>query len=231
LVQLLVFLDDTDESGVIGSIPRILGAFETTAGSMLLVRAVIGTAIFVSVVRNATLTSKQSYVLAGLYLFALAYVGHSRSMSWPVLGVPVDVVHTASVSVWLGGLALFALFVAPNLSPEHVLDGFRRFGRVAQWAVTLIVATGIVQTLRLHTTLVTLLTESHGRWLVLKLVVVAAMLKVGDINRRRMITNLPATESAVTRHVALVRRASLTEVAAGGVVMLLTTVLVTSSFN
>jgi copper transport protein len=42
LAQLLVFLDDTDDTGVIGSVPRILGAFDTTAGSMLFVRAVIG---------------------------------------------------------------------------------------------------------------------------------------------------------------------------------------------
>lgn len=231
LLQLLVFLDDTHETGVLGSFTKIFDSFDTTAGSMLLVRFVIGVAILAAVAGRLNLVSPAVHSLSGLYVFSLAYVGHSRSMAWPVLGVPVDVVHTASVAVWLGGLSVFALLVAPGLSAEQVLEGFRRFGRVAQWAVVLIVVTGVIQTLRLHTTLVTLLTESHGRWLALKLVVVAMMLRVGDINRRRMLRNLPEESDVVSSHVAMVRRASLTEVALGGVVMLLTTVLVTSSFG
>lgn len=231
LGQLLVYLDDIKGSGIPGSFPRMINAFDTTAGSMLLVRTLVGAIVFVLVARRASLTSLPVYVLSCLYLFSLAYVGHSRSSTWPLLGVPVDVVHTASVAVWLGGLTVFALVVTPQLTPHESIDGFRRFGRVAQWAVTLIVVTGIIQTLRLHTTVVTLMTESHGRWLVLKLIVVAMMLKVGDINRRRIAGRLPEGDVALLRHNALVRRASLTEIATGGLVTVVTSVLVASSVS
>lgn len=230
-LQLLVLLDDTTGRGLASSVPRFLDAFDTTAGSMLLARTVIGALIAFVATRGEQMTSWSVHSLSVLYLFALAYVGHSRSMAWPFVGVPVDVVHTASVAAWLGGLSVFVLVALPGMAAEESLEAFRRFGTVAQRAVILIVITGVIQTFRLHTTLVTLVTETHGRWLLVKLLVVGAMLKVGDINRKRVAKSLPSSENIMNRHVALVRRASVTEVAVGGVVMLLTTVLVTSSFG
>jgi hypothetical protein len=57
------------------------------------------------------------------------------------------------------------------------------------------------------------------------------MLKIGDINRRRLLRKLPTDEAAFAGRVALLRRASITEIVNGGLVMLVTAVLVSASFN
>jgi len=152
-------------------------------------------------------------------------------MKWPVLGVPADVVHTAATAVWLGGLIVFVFFVLPTLQPSQSIEAFRRFGTAATYAVAAMVVSGIIQTLRLHGSIITLFTQSHGRWLLLKLLLVAAMLKIGDINRRRLLRKLPSDDAGVANRVALLRRASITEIVNGGLVMLVTAVLVSASFN
>lgn len=235
-LQLMIFLDDSRGFGVVGSMFHLLESFDTTAGSMLLVRSMAGVVIAIGAF-NATrkgsmsLSAPPMLVAMAMYLIALGYVGHSRSMAWPALGVAADVVHTAAAIAWLGGLAVFVFFVVPLGKANESFESFRRFGDVARYAVIAIVVTGIIQTLRLHGSVITLLTENHGRWLLLKLGLVVLMLKIGDINRRRLLRGLPADENAFKNRIALLRRASFTEIANGGLVMLVTAKLVTSSFN
>ena len=235
-IQLLIFLDDSRSFGVLGSIFHLLESFDTTAGSMLLFRSIVGVVIsigaFMAARRGSILLSARPMLIAtGMYLISLGFVGHSRSMAWPVLGVAADVVHTGAAMAWLGGLAVFVFFVVPLGQAKESFESFRRFGDVARYAVIAIVITGIIQTLRLHGSIITLFTENHGRWLLLKLGLVVLMLKIGDINRRRLLRGLPTDETAFEKRVALLRRASFTEIANGALVMLVTAKLVTSSFN
>jgi copper transport protein len=235
-VQLLIFLDDSQGFGVLGSVFHLLESFDTTAGSMMLFRSIVGGIISVGVFMGArrgviSLSGLPMLIAAGVYLISLGYVGHSRSMAWPVLGVAADVVHTGAAMAWLGGLAVFVFFVVPLGQAKESFESFRRFGDVARYAVIAIVVTGIIQTLRLHGSIITLFTQNHGRWLLLKLGLVVLMLKIGDINRRRLLRGLPADENAFENRVALLRRASFTEIANGALVMLVTAKLVTSSFN
>lgn len=236
LLQLLIFLDDSRGHGVIGAIPHVLDGFDTTPGSMLLLRTVAGAVLLVGLRRAdpgeaVPLGSLPVNAVSLVYLVTLAYGGHSRSMAWPLLGVPVDVLHTAASVAWLGGLVVLVLLAVPALEPAAGFEAFRRFGDVARLAVATIVVTGAIQTLRLHGTLITLLTESHGRWLLLKLVLVAVMLRIGDINRRRMLRWSGDDAMNAANRVALVRRAGVTEAVNGALVMLVTSVLVTSSFD
>lgn len=236
LLQTLIFLDDSRDFGVASSVFHILEAFDTTAGSMHFVRFLSAAVLLIGIFRAGQTTSKAlvappMLISAAVYLVSLAYTGHSRSMAWPVLGVPADVIHTAATAVWLGGLIVFVFFVIPSLQPAQSFDAFRRFGDAATYAVIAMVATGIIQTLRLHGSIITLFTQSHGRWLLLKLILVASMLKIGDINRRRLLRKLPTDEAAFAGRVALLRRASITEIVNGGLVMLVTAVLVSASFN
>jgi copper transport protein len=215
---------------------HIFEAFDTTAGSMHFLRFLTGAVLLAGIIRAGRTASKAlvapaMLASAAVYITSLAYTGHSRSMAWPVLGVPSAVIHTVATAVWLGGLIVFIFFVIPSLQPKQSFDAFRRFGDAAQYAVIAMVITGIIQTLRLHGNLGTLFTQSHGRWLLLKLVLVASMLKIGDINRRRLLRKLPADEAAFAGRVALLRRASITEIINGGLVMLVTAVLVSASFN
>jgi copper transport protein len=147
------------------------------------------------------------------------------------LGIPIDIAHTAASAVWLGGLIVLIFLVTPRIDSEKILGVFVKFGDVAKFAVITIIVTGVIQTLRLHGGITTLFTSSHGRILLLKLVVVALMLKVGDINRRRLIRYASFQGVAIDRKRALLVRASYTETTIGAVVVALTAVLVTSSFN
>ena len=235
LLQALIFLDDSRDFGVFNSLFHILEAFDTTPGSMYLVRFFAGVVMCFCIWRTINapvpkLATNPMMIAMGINLVALAYVGHSRSMAWPFLGVPTDVVHTVAAIAWLGGLIVFIFFIIPTLEPEESFKAFQRFGNIATYAVVTIVITGVIQTLRLHGTLLTLFTENHGRWLLLKLILVAAMLKIGDINRRRLVKRVLIDESALVKRVALLRRASTTEIINGGLVMVITSILVSSSF-
>ena len=236
LLQLLIFLDDVTGRGVVGSLGSLGTAFDTTAGSMLFMRLLAAVVLVVGLVRaqDDLVRSVRSVPVVALLLVQLvthAYLGHSRSMAWPVLGVPVDVVHTAASLAWLGGLVVVTFLVAPALDPRGIVEAYERFGTVAQRAVIVILVTGFVQTARLHPSVFTLLTQSHGRWLVVKLLLVAAMLKIGDINRRRLLRAIPVDGNAMVLRSRLLRRASTTEAVTGGLVMAVTAVLVSSSFD
>jgi hypothetical protein len=236
LAQTLIFLDDSRDFGVASSAFHILEAFDTTAGSMYFVRFLTTAVLLVGIVRarqtaSPVLITPPMLALSSAYLVSLAYTSHSRSMAWPVLGVPAGVIHTAATAAWLGGLIVFILFVIPSLQPSESFDAFRRFGDMAKYAVIAMLVTGVIQTLRLHGNLLTLFTQTHGRWLLLKLVLVALMLKIGDINRRRLLRKMPDNDEAFAGRVALLRRASITEIVNGGLVMVVTAFLVSSSFD
>jgi hypothetical protein len=57
------------------------------------------------------------------------------------------------------------------------------------------------------------------------------MLKIGDINRQRVIKRLPQSGIALEKRLSLLRRASLTEIVNGGIVIAVSTVLATASFT
>lgn len=235
LFQALVFLDDSQDVGVLGAFGYFFSLFDTEAGFMMFLRTVAGVVLLVVATRIRRLQFNFATPLvlgtSAIYLFALSYAGHSRSMAWPLVGVPTGMIHTASVAVWLGGLAVFVLFVLPVVSVQEGFNAFRRFGDAAQYAVIVMVVTGVIQSLRLHGTFITLFTEGHGRWLLFKIVLVACMLKIGDINRKRVMKRLPQSDVAIENRMSLLRRASLTEIVNGGVVIAVSTVLATASFT
>lgn len=233
-VQLLVFLGDVNGTSLLGALGHFGDAFRLVPGSMMLLRTVIGI-VMVRVLldavrgRGAPFPSMPLLALFGMHLVTLAWTGHSRSRALPLVGVPVDVVHTAAAAVWLGGLAVVALLIVPSTDPEGSWSAYRRFGAAARIAVPTIVVTGVVQSLRLHGGIGTLFTTGHGRLLLLKIAVVAAMLKVADINRRRLLRPVSDDPRAVARRRDLLVRASLTEAVTGGLVVAVTAALVAAN--
>jgi len=211
--------------------------FSTTPGSMMLTRALTGAAISYAAIiawpqLTNTIKERQAIGLIGAYLITLAYTSHSRSQALPLLGIPVDVLHVAASAIWLGGLTVLALVVIPFIDAKSALLTYTRYGRYAQYAVITIVVTGVIQTLRLHgVSLSSLFGERHGQILLLKIVAVGLMLKVGDVNRRRLLKNLPTEDSPMIKRSTLLLRASYTELVCGVLVLALTSVLVTSSFK
>ena len=237
LLQGWIFLADVNGYSFFKAPLDTFDLFSTTPGSMMLTRALSGAAISYAAIiawpqLTNTIKERQAIGLIGAYLITLAYTSHSRSQALPLLGIPVDVLHVAASAVWLGGLAVLALAVIPLLDAKSALLTYTRYGRYAQYAVITIVVTGLIQTLRLHgVSLSSLFGERHGQILLLKILAVGLMLKVGDVNRRRLLKNIPKEDSPMIKRSTLLLRASYTELVCGVVVLALTSVLVTSSFS
>ncbi|MBU3718509.1 MAG: hypothetical protein FGM45_09425 [Actinobacteria bacterium] len=236
LLQLLFLLGDIHGKSVVGALGKLGDAFDSTALGMTTLRLLAGAAIlaisFLSIDKaDEERVSKLMVGLLGIFAVGLAYTSHSRSRAWPVLGVPADVAHTAAVAAWLGGLAILLFVVIPLVDDRDALESFTRFGRAATIAVPVIVGTGVIQTLRLHGGITTLFSQTHGRVLLVKILIVIAMLALANKSRQlnlRRIADEPAR--LATRRRQLVR-AGLTECAVGGVVVAITAALVTSNFG
>lgn len=234
VVQLLVFLGDVNGTSLLGGLAHLGDAFSLVPGSMMLVRVVIGL-VMVRVLLDITRSRGMPFpaipmfALFGMHLVTLAWTGHSRSQALPLVGIPVDVMHTAAAAVWLGGLAVVAVLIVPVADVQAGWKVYSRFGAAARVAVPVIVGTGVVQSLRLHGGIGTLFTTGHGRLLLLKIGIVAAMLKVADINRRRLMRSDNGDPRAVARRRDLLVRASLTEAVTGALVVAVTAALVASN--
>lgn len=233
---MLIFLGDVFGTSIIGALGHVFDIFDTTPGSVLLVRTLLGGVLayqLLVVMRDRPSFKDQRLLLAvsGLYTFTVAYGGHSRSRSVPWLGIPVDVVHLVAASVWLGALAIVVFFVAPLVEPKDLWRSFDRYGKVARLAVIALIVTGLIQTLRLHGGITTLFSQNHGRLLLLKLVAVAVMFRLGDVNRRRMTTRIKDNPNVLDKRLREVTKLATAEIATGGVVLAITAALVTASFS
>ena len=139
--------------------------------------------------------------------------------------------HTVSSAVWLGGLVAVIVCIAPSVSDDVAITVFDRFGRGANVAVPVIVLTGTAQTLNMHGGLGTILTSTHGRVLLVKILLVMVMLVLGNTNRRRL-RSMPESRLGQQKHLRnQLVRTSLTESAVGIVVVAVTAILVTSSLG
>ncbi len=207
-------------------------ALSLTNGRMLALRILIGAILAIFVFRGVDwgrLTSRTTVKLATLLVFygvAVAYSGHSRSQKWPVLGIPADVAHLASIAVWLGGLITLILVVIPQIDAESGMTTFRRFSKAAEISVIVVVASGLVQSIRLHGGLGSVVGNDHGRLLLVKVLIVLVMLGLARQNRRLLLDRGSySTNRLVVTRSAIVR-ASMVELVLGGITLAVAAFLV-----
>ena len=236
IAQFFTFTSDInfEQKGLIAASGDAIGL---TAGGMHLLRAVAGlllALIVLSIFRSRQL-EKPHLVYIGatsvMYLVSLAYIGHSRSQALPWLGIPTDVLHTVSISVWLGGLIAIVFVVLPMVDPEQGLQSFSRFSYIAKRAVALIVITGSIQTLRLHGNPLSLFANSHGLLLLLKIALVGFMLWLAYGNEQIVQRFQLSQSGSLTQSRDRLRRASITELLVGLIVILVTAILVNVTPN
>lgn len=236
VLQMLIFLGDVEGTSLFGGLGHLFSIFDSTPGSMLFVRSAAGVLLayqLVTVLPFTESTTVHRIALAtfGIHLIALAYTGHSRSMAAPVLGVPADVVHTAAASVWLGGLAVLVLFLSPLVSTRDLFRSFQRYGQVAKPAVIALVITGVIQTLRLHGSIGSLFTESHGRLLLLKIALVAFTVRLGNLNRKRVSSKMMENPHIFDTRMAVLLRMGTMEIVSGAAILAVAAALVGSSLD
>jgi copper transport protein len=229
--QLLVIASDVGGSAPWASFGSIDAATVTDAGMALMIRIVLALALWV-VLFQYRLTHPDVYwsavTLPGLALLATwAFAGHSRSMRWPEIGVLTDVAHHAAAAAWIAGLAIVGWIVIPKMATDVLVPAVRNFSRVAAISVAILVVTGLAQTVRLVGNPTGLLDADHGRYLAVKVLVLAAMLAIANANRQRVNRRLDDTTGLGT-HVGALRRAVLAEFAIGLVIIAITAAMVVS---
>ncbi|GAA0386465.1 copper resistance protein CopC [Streptomyces luteireticuli] len=107
---------------------------------------------------------------------------HASQGLQPWLAMPVDVAHLLAVGVWLGGLA--ALLAALRADEALPRDAVRRFSRLAFGAVCVLVVTGLYQAWRQVGSWSALTGTDYGRWLLVKVSLVAVMVGGAAFSRR-----------------------------------------------
>lgn len=115
----------------------------------------------------------------GLLLIALAAGGHAISGRWVAAGFAATLVHLAAMSVWIGGLVVIAI-VAPG---HGALAIARRFSPLTLISVILLATTGTFNAWRQIGSWSGVTNSHYGRWLIVKLVLLAAVLVVAGGSR------------------------------------------------
>ena len=232
--NIALFLRDTNDFST-HLLSRIWNLADTTPGSMLVVKmllSVLCVMILVRPLREAVLDAGHKrllYATISMYLITVSYLGHSRSQDLPIIGIPIGVLHIASMSIWIGGLLALLFVVLPNVSISQSITAFRRFGPAAEKIVIAIVATGVIQSLRLHHGVSSLFTTTHGQLLLLKVLIVGAMVWLASRNRASLPQSNDLSEKAALQlRQTLVRSTALESVLAL-VVLVLTAIMSGSS--
>lgn len=226
-LQLLVLASDV--AGGVPGLDDLEVAGRTPAGGALVLRLLFGAFAAALLQRPGAVHPETRwsvlFLLGAGLLGTWAFAGHAASQRWPHVGVTLDIVHHLAAALWIGSLAVVGLVATDSVEPR---DLTRMFARLSQWAgiaVAALVATGLAQTVRLVGGPSNLLGTGHGRYLVLKLTVLVAMLVVANANRRHVHGRLTRSENA--RHeLAQLRRGIVSELALGLVIIGVTAAMV-----
>jgi copper transport protein len=134
-------------------------------------------------------------VLALAFLPGLS--GHAAARPPVALSLPANVLHVLAAGAWIGGLAVLvlALPAATRRLPgpergELLAAVLARFSTLALAAVVVLLAAGVVQSLRELGALGDLLGTAFGRAVAAKLVLGLALVACGAVNRRRTVPAL-----------------------------------------
>ena len=134
-----------------------------------------------------------------------------------ILGVIAGVAHALAMAVWIGGVVLLARVVLAGPGEEDLVHAVRGFGRISGPAIVITVISGLVQLYRLDGG--SLFSEPHGRVLLLKTVLVAAMLFVGLTARQVVQARLARAGDLAPPMADRLRRAFGTEAVIGVLVI------------
>jgi copper transport protein len=163
---------------------KILGSH---TASVLLVRMVLvvalGGLLLLFARRAHTLWRGAAIVVAAGAVLTFSFIGHANTQHPAALWIGTDAVHLSSISMWVGGLLMFAFGSSAWLTDPDTERVVRRFSVTAMVAVPVIVATGVAQTVKLAGGLGDLTGTSWGRTLLVKIAVVTVLVAVGGVSQ------------------------------------------------
>lgn len=185
----------------------------SSAGLVLVLRLALTLVLAATTWRSGPNPRRAISVVAGVFavglLATVAVDGHAGAGEDAGLATAVTTVHLVAMSMWLGGLLMLVLVVLPA----------RRADRLGAWSllafgcVAMLVLTGEYQAWRQILPIESLWSTGYGITLLGKLAAVSVMLALAYLGKRRL------TPEWLRRTVPI-------EAAVGGIVIILTTVLV-----
>jgi copper transport protein len=142
--------------------------------------------------------------LALAVLPAPTLAGHALDAGRPWYELPVDVLHVAAAALWLGGLVALA-FVVPRSAhpPETKAAATRVFSRYALWSVIVLAVTGAVRALSELGAVSQLWTTGYGRAIVVKSILLAMLVLLGWMSRRRIAAAYTRLRTTVVAEIAV----------------------------
>lgn len=151
----------------------------------------------------------------GLLAAVPALGGHAATQQPIGLFASLNVLHVIAMSFWSGGvITLIALASASRQQGSRQLTVVRvaitRFSPLALWAVALVVASGVGQSLINIDSFAQLVKTPYGRAVLVKVLLTLCLISVGGWQRRR---GIPAIEREGAESTYRIRRALLTETA------------------
>jgi copper transport protein len=161
----------------------------------------------------------------------LAVLGAAALVTWPIAGHPsaspvaavsvvVDVVHLASMAVWLGGLVMLVGFLLRRANDRELGAILPIWSRWAALAVSALVLAGTVQALIEVGTLDALVSTSYGQLILAKVGLLAIVLGVAAYSRHLVLKRIAAGRPS------LLRRSVGVELGITAIVLALAAVLV-----
>jgi copper transport protein len=102
--------------------------------------------------------------------------GHQSAGTLPGIFVPLDMIHLAAISTWVGALLALAVVSKGN----SIENEAKRFSQMATWSMPVVVVTGVVQGLHLIGGISTITQSSFGKLLLLKTLLVGGVVVFGS---------------------------------------------------
>lgn len=154
---------------------------------------------------------------------SFAWIGHARALGPDALPILLLSLHLTGIAFWLGALVPLSVIAAGG-DPLHTGAAAARFGSVAALVVGALLAAGAVLLWLLLGRSLALWTSAYGRWVMFKLVWVAAILCLAVFNKWRL---TPRLLSGDRRAVAQLRNTIRVEMLVGGVILAVTATFTT----
>jgi copper transport protein len=161
-------------------------------------------------------------VLGTIAVATWSVSGHPSASPTPTLTVVSDMIHIASMSVWLGGLVMLIVFLLPRANAVELGAIVPVWSRWATYAVGALIVTGVAQALIEVNPLSTLFTTSYGWLVVAKATLAGLVLLVAAVSHRMVGVVADHTDGSAGR----LRRVVIVEAAIAAVILGVSSVLV-----
>lgn len=146
--------------------------------------------------------------LLGVAVAGPTLSSHAMQGDWPLVRIPLDVLHVAAASAWIGGLVqLLALTVARRAHNPAIPGAVERYSRIAFASVATLVVTGAYAAWNeLGGSIGDLFGTTYGRLVLFKVVLLAATVPLAKANKEHHVPDLrevgPASLPRLRRFVA-----------------------------